>query len=74
MSGWNKNNLTLQQHKRGNREIDIMTRGKIIIAIKRGRDVMTLREKCIASKTEIIVSKEWREIERDEGIREVEQR
>lgn len=35
---------------------------------------MTHREKCIDSETEIIVSKEWREIERDEGIREVEQR
>lgn len=38
----------------GERQYDIA----IITAIKRGRDVMTLRERCSDSNTEIIVAKE----------------
>lgn len=49
----------------GERQYDIA----IIIAIERGRDVMTLRERCDDTNTEIIVAKEGQS-ERDGGMRQ----
>lgn len=50
----------------GQRQCDIA----IIIVRKRGRDVMTLRERCDDTNKEVIVVKEgWRESGRDEGMR-----
>lgn len=57
--------------------IDIMTPGErqydieIIIERKRGKNIMTLRERCDEANTEIIVVKEGcRESRRGEGMRD----
>ncbi len=49
----------------GERQYDIA----IIIAAERGRDAMTVRERCDDTNTEIIVAKEGQS-EWDEGMRE----